>query len=144
MDGNNGVLDLVERLADAWDRGDGEAYGSLFSEDAQYVTAPGERLHGAKAIAESHRRIFSTFFRETRLGRGYPREVRPLTPDVVLVEASGSVLFPGEKEEDVPPNGLMTLVVRRDGENWRIVSFQNTPAGRMRSLRFMWRYGVSP
>jgi uncharacterized protein (TIGR02246 family) len=143
MDHKNAVFELMQRIADAWEHGDGAAYGSLFSEDAQYVTAPGERLHGPTAIGESHQRIFNTFFRETRLGRNYPIEVRALTPDVVLVEASGSVLFRGEKEKDVPPNGLMTLVVRKEGDNWRIVSFQNTPTGRMRNLRFMWRYLLS-
>src|SRR5215472_8541284 len=103
------VLELMDRMAQAWEQGDGEAYGALFSDDPPYVTAPGERLHGRDAIAQSHQRVFDTFFKGTRLGRDYPLRFRALAPEVVLVEASGSVLFPGERETGVPPNGVMTL-----------------------------------
>lgn len=137
------AINLMGCLSDSWERGDGEAYGKLFSEDAQYVTAPGERLHGRKAIANSHQRIFDTFFKGTRLGRDYPIRTRELRPDVVLVEAAGSVLFPGEREQSVAPNGLMTLVLAKEDTGWRIVSFQNTPTGRFRNLRFICRYALS-
>ena len=139
----NAVIDLMDRMAQAWEQGDGEAYGALFSNDAQYVTAPGERLHGRKAIAQSHQHVFDTFFKGTRLGRDYPLRFRALDPEVVLVEASGSVLFPGERETGVPPNGLMTLVIKKEAGGWCIVSFQNTPRGRLRTIRFLWRYLVS-
>lgn len=134
------VRAVMVRLREAWERGDGEAYASLFSEEAQYVSAPGERVHGRQAIAESHQSIFDTIFRATKLGRNYPSRMRRLTADVVLVEATGSVLFPGEREEEVAPNGLMSLVVARHGDAWRIESFQNTPTGRFRKLNFIGRY----
>jgi uncharacterized protein (TIGR02246 family) len=134
------VRNVMVRLCEAWERGDSEAYAALFSEDAQYVTAPGERLNGRKSIAQSHQEIFNTLFRDTKLGRNYPNTLRPITPDVVLVESAGSVLFPGETESKISPNGLMTLVVARQADAWRIVSFQNTPTGRLRNLRFIGRY----
>jgi uncharacterized protein (TIGR02246 family) len=137
------VRDLMISLCEAWERGDGAAYAALFSEEAQYVTAPGDRLHGRKSIAESHQEIFNTIFKRTKLGRRYPSTFRSITSDVVLVESAGSVLFPGESESKIPPNGLLTLVVARQADDWRIVSFQNTPTGRFRNLKFMWRYLVS-
>jgi uncharacterized protein (TIGR02246 family) len=138
--GQDPVGDILTRLREAWDQGDGAAYAALFSEDAQYVNALGERAHGRKSIAESHQKIFDTFFKGTRLGRGYSSAVRPVTADVILVESAGSVLFPGEIEEKVAPNGLLTLVVARQAGVWRIVSFQNTPTGRFRKIRFIGRY----
>jgi uncharacterized protein (TIGR02246 family) len=137
------VRDVLVYLREAWERGDGEAYASLFSEDAQYVTAPGERLHGRKSIADSHQEIFDTFFKGTKLGRSYASSFRRITSDVVLVESAGSVLFPGETEHRVAPNGLMTLVVARQDNAWRIVSFQNTPTGQWRNAKFLWRYLLS-
>ena len=131
------------RLVDAWQRGDGTAYGLLFAEDAQYVTAPGERLQGRQSIADSHQRIFDTIFKGTKLGRGYPVRYRSVTSDLVLVEGSGAVLFPGEAEESVPPNGLMTMLVAKEKGAWQIVSFQNTPTGRWRTVKLFWRYFVS-
>src|ERR1700689_2532594 len=94
---------IMARLSEAWERGDGVAYASVFSEDAQYVSAPGERVYGRKSIAQSHQRVFDTIFKNSRLGREYPLSFRRIAPDVVLVEATGSVLFPGEMERNVAP-----------------------------------------
>lgn len=134
------VREVLLRLSEAWERGDGKAYASLFSDDAQYVNALGERVHGKTAIAATHQKIFDTFFKGTKLGRKYPSHIRRITPDVVLVESSGSVLFPGENENNIAPNGLLTLVVARQGDEWRIVSFHNTPTGRFRKIRFIGRF----
>jgi uncharacterized protein (TIGR02246 family) len=136
------VRDVMIRLRDAWDRGDVEAYASLFSEDAQFVTALGTRMQGRESIAESHQKIFDTFFKGTKLG-GYPNSFRRIAPDVILVESAGSILFPGETEQKVAPNGLRTLVVARQDDAWRIVSFQNTPTGLFHNVKFMWRYLLS-
>jgi uncharacterized protein (TIGR02246 family) len=131
---------LLAHLADSWARGDGKAYGDPFSEDAQYVEAPGRRVHGRAAIVQSHQRIFDSFFKHTRVASSAPAVIHQIAPDVVLIESSGAVLFPGEDEKRVSPNGLLTMVARRGEQGWRIVSFQNTPTGRFRSLRFIARY----
>jgi uncharacterized protein (TIGR02246 family) len=131
---------LLAGLADSWARGDAKAYGELFSEDAQYVEAPGRRVRGRAAIAQSHQHIFDTFFRHTRISGRTPAVIRQVVPEVVLIESSGAVLFAGEDEKRVPPNGIMTMVAKRGEQGWRIVSFQNTPTGRFRSLRFVARY----
>jgi hypothetical protein len=40
------------------------------------------------------------------LGGGYPVQLQSVTPDVVVVHASGAVLFAGEDEAEVPhPTG---------------------------------------
>jgi uncharacterized protein (TIGR02246 family) len=137
------IQELLGRMRDAWGRGDGAAYASVFSEDARYVNAPGARSVGRQAIADSHQKIFDTVLAGTRLGDSYPAELQPVSPDVVLVHASGAVLFPGENEQHVPPNGLMTMVAVGEAGYWRFVSFNNTPTGRARNLRFLWRYLVS-
>jgi uncharacterized protein (TIGR02246 family) len=134
---------LLKRLSDAWARGDGRAYGNLFCDDAQYVEAPGRRVRGRAAIAQSHQRIFDSFFKGTCVATPAPPVIRQIAADVVLVESSGAVIFAGEDETSVPPNGLMTMVIKRHAEGWCIVSFQNTPTGRLRSLRFITRYLAS-
>lgn len=134
------IRGMLRELGEAWARGSGADYGALFTEDARYVTAPGDRIVGRTAIATGHQRIFDTIFRGTRLGRDYPVELQPITPDVVLLHGCGSVLFGGEDERRVPPNGLLTMVaLRRDGA-WRFAAFHNTPTGRSRNLRFLIRF----
>jgi conserved hypothetical protein len=137
------IRGLLGRMSEAWARGDGAAYASVFSDDARYVNAPGTRSIGRQAIAESHQQIFNSVFKGTRLGSAYPAELQPITPNVVLVHASGAVLFAGENEDGVPPNGLMTMVAVGAPGPWRLVSFNNTPTGRARNARFLWRYLIS-
>lgn len=137
------IRGLLDRMGEAWASGDGAAYASVFSEDASYLAAPGQRTVGRQEIAESHQRIFDSVFKGTRLGRGYALRLQPVTPDVVIVHGSGAVLFAGEKEETVAANALLTMVAARQGPSWQFVSFSNTPTGRGRNARFVWRFLVS-
>jgi uncharacterized protein (TIGR02246 family) len=137
------ISDLLAQMRTAWEQGDGQAYGASFTEDAHYVNAPGQRVIGAAAIAATHQHVFETFFKNTHLGSQYDNEIQPIAPGVVLIHSSGSVLFPGETESKVAPNGLMTmLVVKRDGA-WKIASFTNTQTDKARNAKFLWRYAKS-
>ena len=137
------IRELLDRMNDAWACGDGEAYASVFSDDARYVNAPGTRSIGRQAIAKSHQKIFDSVLKGTHLGSTYPAELQPVAPNVVLVHGGGTVLFPGESEQRVRPNGLITIVAVGEAGSWRFVSFSNTPTGAARNARFLWRYLVS-
>ena len=95
------VRDLFRLLLDAWGRGDGAAYGALFTEDADYVAfdssnpaAPGDR--------REHQRLFDTWLKGTRLVGSQIDGLRFLGPDVALVHASGGTIFPGQKDTPGP------------------------------------------
>jgi uncharacterized protein (TIGR02246 family) len=47
---------LLDRMGQAWARGDGDAYASVFSEDATYDNAPGERVVGDRPRGAFHER----------------------------------------------------------------------------------------
>jgi len=134
------INDLLRRMREAWERGDGAAYAALFTKDARYVNAPGTRTVGREQIAASHQQIFDSFFAGTRLGSSYPVELQPVAPNVVLIHTSGAVLFPGEDEQAVASNGLLTIVAVATDDGWRIASFANTPTGKARNARFLVRY----
>jgi uncharacterized protein (TIGR02246 family) len=136
------IHDVLAKLNDGWRNGDGAAFAAPFAEDALYITATGERLAGRQEIAEQHQRIFDGIFKGTRLGGAF-QQIKSVSPDVVLVQSVGGILFPGETDTAVKPNGIATTVLaKRDGA-WQIVSFQNTPTGRFRTPRFLWRILVS-
>jgi uncharacterized protein (TIGR02246 family) len=134
------ISGLLLRMREAWEQGDGAAYASIFTEDARYVSATGTRSVGAEQIGTSHQQIFDSFFAGTRLGSSYPVELQPVAPGVVLIHASGTVLFPGEHEQAIAANGLLTMLAVATDDGWRIASFANTPTGRARSARFVLRY----
>jgi hypothetical protein len=48
------VRALLDRMGEAWARGDGDAEASVVSEDTTYGNAPGERGVGRREIAASH------------------------------------------------------------------------------------------
>lgn len=68
------------------------------------------------------------------------KQLQPLTNDVVLIHSDGDIYFPGEVAANSNPSGMRTLsVVKVDG-NWKVASFQNTPTGSFRHIKFMFRF----
>jgi hypothetical protein len=60
-------------LVAAWDRGDAEAYGALFTEDASYLSFVGTVYRGRRDIPENHRALFAKFLKGTKLADASPR-----------------------------------------------------------------------
>ncbi|MGC5009895.1 SgcJ/EcaC family oxidoreductase [Streptosporangium sp. DT93] len=123
-----GIRDLLDRLTAAWNAGDADAYGELFTEDADYITFFGLRLTGRQAVTEAHRALFEGPLRGSRLTGASSgpdgADIRPVRPDVAVVIFAGSVAG-----ADAPPDpardSIVTLVAVHD-DAWRFTSFQNT------------------
>jgi uncharacterized protein (TIGR02246 family) len=119
------VRALVARMIEAWDANDAEAYAAIFTEDSDYVAFDGTRLRGRAANAASHRLLFDTVLRGSRL-RGDVEAVRFLTPEVAVAHASGAVLLPWQDEIAPRRRSRQTLVAVRRGGAWQIAAFHNT------------------
>jgi uncharacterized protein (TIGR02246 family) len=109
------IRDLLARLFDAWARGDADAYARCFSEDCDYITFNGMHLHGRSENASLHRALFRTVLRGTRISADILR-IRLLAPHVALMHTAGRR---GGKS-------FQTYVLSKAGQEWQIVSFQNT------------------
>ncbi|MGB3632497.1 MAG: SgcJ/EcaC family oxidoreductase [Rubrobacteraceae bacterium] len=119
------VRDLLQQLMEDWGRGDGEAYGSRFTEDADYVAFDGTHTKGRQEIATSHQQLFDKFLKGTRLTGGIS-SIKFLHPDIALVHASGGTIMRGKTDPAPERHSIQTLVAtRRDGE-WRFAAFHNT------------------
>jgi len=119
------VRDLFQRLLDDWDRGDGGAYGSRFTEDADYVAFDGSHTRGREAIAASHQELFDKYLEGSRL-IGRIEGVKFLGPDTALVHATGNTLMRGKPRPAPERYSIQTLVaVRHEGE-WRFAAFHNS------------------
>ena len=120
------VRELFEKLLEDWARGDGEAYGSRFTEDADYVAFDGTRTKGREKISSSHQRLFDKFMKGTRL-TGRIEGVKFPVPGVALVHATGGTLMRGKTETSPERDSIQTLVaVKREGGEWRFAAFHNT------------------
>jgi uncharacterized protein (TIGR02246 family) len=116
---------LFQALLDSWSRGDGAAYGDLFTEEADYVAFDGSHTKGRRQIADSHQRLFDTWLKGTRL-TGEITGIRFLSPEVALVHATGGTLMPGRADAKPVRPSIQTLVATRRDGRWRFAAFHNT------------------
>jgi uncharacterized protein (TIGR02246 family) len=134
------IHDLFRQLLDDWGRSDGNAYGSRFTEDADYVAFDGSHTKGRREIASSHQQLFDKFLKGTRL-KGEITSVRFLNPDVALVHAVGSTVMRGKTKPSPERDSIQTLVATREGDEWRFAAFHNArvrPIGRNAASFLIW------
>ncbi|PSK99662.1 uncharacterized protein (TIGR02246 family) [Murinocardiopsis flavida] len=124
------AADLVDRLYAAWNAGDADSYGALFTEDATYIVFNGMQQNGRTEITEAHRWLFDGPLKGTRIGRGStPAEepaIRVLTPDVAHIVHAGGMAMAAGDEPDPGHDSRVSLVAVRTESGWRLAAFQNT------------------
>jgi uncharacterized protein (TIGR02246 family) len=109
--------DFPELLRQAWDAGDAEAYGNLFTEDAPYVVFRGDVLLGRDQIRGAHRELFTKSAKGTKL----IAKVLQIDEDTCVILTIGSI----GRGELVYDKFQTCTLIRRDG-HWLAASFQNT------------------
>jgi uncharacterized protein (TIGR02246 family) len=119
------VRALYRELMDGWNRGSGEAFASVFTEDGDLVAFDGTHFEGREEIAPFHQQLFDKWLKGSRLV-GQVKDVRFLRPDVALMHAVGSTVMRGKNEPSPERDSIQTLVAVREGGEWRLAAFQNT------------------
>jgi uncharacterized protein (TIGR02246 family) len=125
------VRDLYRELMDGWNRGSGEAFAAVFTEDGDLVAFDGTHFEGRAQIAPFHQELFDKWLKGTRLV-GRVKDVRFLSPDVALMHAVGSTIMRGKSVPSPERDSIQTLVATRQNGEWRLAAFQNT---RLRIMR---------
>ena len=123
------IQNINEKLESAWNAADSHGYAAPFAADANFIHIYGGQLDGRAVIDASHRVIFGTIYKGSRLAFKF-RTVRFLRPEVALVFADAHLKFEagGETREiDTRP----TLVLAKEEGGWKIVAFQNTRVSEM-------------
>jgi uncharacterized protein (TIGR02246 family) len=126
------VRDLLYReLMEGWNRGSGEDFAAVFTEDGDLVAFDGTHFEGRAQIAPFHQELFDKWMKGTRLV-GRVKDVRFLSPNVALMHAVGSAIMRGKSVPSPERDSIQTLVATRQNGEWRFAAFQNT---RLRVLR---------
>ncbi|MDT7784331.1 MAG: hypothetical protein QOF58_2750 [Pseudonocardiales bacterium] len=135
-----GVRALFAELAEAWNRGDGAAYGECFTDDATYVAWVGTTYRGGKDIGRSHQVLFDTYLKGTKLTTEGDVDVRFYGEDTAVLTSRGDV---GKKQSKGTKVQTFTLV-RRNGM-WKIAAFQNTKRhSLLERISFKFQPGIRP
>lgn len=125
--GDQVVEQTARAFAAAWNRHDMEALAALFTPEADFVNVIGLHWRGRHEIRRAHEELHSTRMKDSRLTI---REAshRLLRPDLGLVHATwdlvGDTRLSGTVEP--PREGVLSMVVVREGDRWLIEAAQNT------------------
>jgi len=127
------VRDLLYReLMEGWNRGSGEDFAAVFTEDGDLVAFDGTHFEGRAQIAPFHQERFDKWMKGTRLV-GRVKDVRFLSPNVALMHAVGSAIMRGKSVPSPERDSIQTLVATRQNGEWRLAAFQNTQLRVMRN-----------
>lgn len=119
------VCDVLDHLVDAWGRGDADAYGAVFTDDATYTTYVGTHYQGRRDITESHRALFDGFVKGTKLADAY-LDIRFYGSGTAIVTSRGDT-YEGQRPQPAELSKTQTYtLVRQDDRTWRIAAFHNT------------------
>ena len=116
------IRGLVQKAAENWSKGDGDAYAALFTEDADYVTFAGTLHKGRREIARSHQQLFA---KGSRLVLEL-KSIRFLNADIAVIHVTGGIVEPGQAR--LAPERIShqtAVLVKRDGA-WLYTASQVT------------------
>lgn len=124
----------IDGFVSAWNRHDADALAALFAEDATFVNVTGLWWTDRERIRAAHAYGFERIFGSStaRVGRV---QVRELSPELAVLTSrlhiTGQLNTHGEPAD--PRTTVMTMVVEKRGEEWVVLSAQNTdvPPGGM-------------
>ncbi|MEU7837272.1 SgcJ/EcaC family oxidoreductase [Nonomuraea sp. NPDC049129] len=135
------IRTVLQRSQDAWNRGDGAAYGACFSDDATDVTFVGTVYHGGAEIGRAHQALFDSFLKGTQLVMEI-LEIRRYGADTAVVVTRGEVVKGAPKK--LGKLATYTLVREADGQ-WRIAAVQKTKhKGLMEAVSFKFQPATKP
>jgi len=117
---------LHAQLLDAWNRRAAADYAALFADDGAVVGFDGSQMHGRAEIEGQLGEIFGSHPTAAYVAK--LEDVRLVGPDVAVLTAAVGMVPPGGADINPAVNAIQVLVAARHGGEWRIESFQNTPA----------------
>jgi len=121
---NEELQRVVEQLETAWNNSDGVAFAAPFAEDADFVHILGGHFTGRESIERGHRTIFDTIYKGSKV-KFEVEKIRPVGANVAIVFIFSTLKI---SKPGLPPvaNARPTMVLQRQDDAWKIVTFQNT------------------
>ena len=119
---------LHRQILEGWNARDADAFAASFAEDALIIGFDGSQQTGRAEIAETTRQIFADHLTATYVWK--VREVRLLAPGAAFLHAVVGMVPRGQADLNPAVNAHQTIIAQRDeqGDQWRVILFQNTPA----------------
>jgi uncharacterized protein (TIGR02246 family) len=120
------VAELYSTLIAGWNDRDPRAFASVFADDGGLIGFDGSDPNGRATIERELDGIFADHTPARYVAK--VRSIELLGPSAALLRAVVGMIPPGESDLKPERNAHQTLIARKDGDDWRVVLFQNTPA----------------
>jgi uncharacterized protein (TIGR02246 family) len=133
-----GIRSIYDTHNEAWCDGDGEAYASVFTADADFIAFDGTHTIGRAEFAASHQELFDRYLQHTCL-QGAIERIKFLGADTAVAYIRSGTRFDGG--ELVRRPSIQTYVAVRQDGRWRFASFHNgriDPVQERSVLRLAW------
>jgi len=128
--GNAAALrEVPQRIVSAWADNDAKAFADAFAEDASLILPNDIYLSGREEIRSFMAKGFAGPYKGTKVF-GIPISARQYGNDVIVIVTRGGVIAAGESELAAENAIRATWVMARQGQDWLIVAYQNTPIGK--------------
>jgi uncharacterized protein (TIGR02246 family) len=118
--------EVLARLEQAWNSGDGNAFGAPYRDNASFVTIRGELAHGAE-IGTGHTQILTSIYAGST-NHMELLEAQRVSDDVIIATSRNTLEAPHGPLAGVHA-AMSTSVLVRSGDDWRIATSQNTLVG---------------
>jgi uncharacterized protein (TIGR02246 family) len=115
---------ILQRMADAWNTGDGVAFAAPFAEDADFIAFEGTHLKGRQEIASFHVQAFDTVVKGSHL-EGDVQFVRFLNPVLALMHSHADITLPGQTNPSPSRDSMELFIVAKTNGSWQAVGMMN-------------------
>ena len=117
---------IARDLQDAWNAGNGVAFGSVFTADADFIDIRGSHHHGRDAIGHGHQAIFDSIYKGSTVAYTVV-SADAVDVDTVFAIVAATLDAPAGPLQGVHRSTLSLVVVRDDRvHGWCVRAFHNT------------------
>ena len=121
-----GVAGVAQRVVDAWARHDANAFAQVFTDDGTMVLPGDVYKKGRDEIRAFMAAGFQGPYQGSQV-KGDPLSLRLIADGVGVMVTQGGVLQSGETAVAPEREIRATWVVVRDGGDWRVSAYHNSP-----------------
>ena len=115
---------VLRQAAQAWNEGDGTAFGALFADESDFVDIRGGHHRGGAQIGRGHQALFDSIYSGSTVQMRLDI-ARPLAPGFILAVATSTLDAPHGPLQGVNRSRMTMVIAEQDGR-WAITAFHNT------------------
>lgn len=120
------IRELYHLLLNSWNNNSASDFAKLFTAEGIAIGFDGSEMRGQNQIENDLAKIFTAHKVANYVS--IIREIRQLSSSVYLLRAVAGMIPPGKSEINPDVNAIQILISQKENEQFRIASFQNTPA----------------